>query len=68
MRKVPIFRHPAKVGGGLSRTERRPLSAALFQFYLGRVGRTAGFKDKLTTYCARRGTANALIGTSLISL
>jgi len=60
IRKAPIFRHPAKFG-----TERRPLSAALFQFYLGRLGRMAGFKDKLTTYCGRRTTANALIGMSL---
>ena len=31
-----------------------------FQEYLNRLGRAAGFKEKLTSYCFRRGTANVV--------
>ena len=33
-----------------------------YAFYLNRLGRDAGFEDKLTSYCFRRGCANAIDG------
>jgi uncharacterized protein DUF3435 len=33
-----------------------------FNQYLQRLGRNAGFEDKLTPYCIRRATANAVDG------
>ncbi|PVH71691.1 hypothetical protein DL98DRAFT_520924, partial [Cadophora sp. DSE1049] len=31
-----------------------------YAFYLNRLGRDAGLEDKLTSYCFRRGCANAI--------
>ncbi|KAG4436738.1 hypothetical protein IFR05_007792 [Cadophora sp. M221] len=33
-----------------------------YAFYLNRLGRDTGFEDKLTSYCFRRGCANAING------
>jgi hypothetical protein len=35
-----------------------------YAFYLNRLGKDSGFEDKLTSYCFRRGTSNAIDGTS----
>jgi hypothetical protein len=56
--KTPIFRReecfadePALV---------RPLSYSQFRHCLNRLGVAAGFKERLTSYCFRRGTANVV--------
>jgi len=35
-----------------------------YAFYIDRLGRDTGFEDKLTSYCFRRGTANAIDGVA----
>jgi len=36
-----------------------------YAFYLNRLGRDAGFEDKLMSYCFRQGCANAIDGKAL---
>src|SRR5450432_146653 len=36
-----------------------------YAFYIDRLGRDTGFEDKLTSYCFRRGTANAIDSVAL---
>lgn len=48
--KTPIFRQDN--GSALPYSQ--------FQKYLNRLGRAAGFKETLTSYCFRRGTANVV--------
>ena len=59
MRDIPIFRHPDNG----STSEYQPLSYSLFNSYLQRLGRATGFEGKLTLYCIRRGTGNAVNGS-----
>jgi hypothetical protein len=48
--KTPIFR----------RDEERALPYSQFKHCLNRLGLAAGFKERLTSYCFRRGTANVV--------
>lgn len=59
MRAIPIFRHPNN--GSIS--EYQPLSDLLFNSYLQRLERATDFEDKLTLYCIRSDTDNALTDT-----
>ncbi|KAG4427387.1 hypothetical protein IFR05_017130 [Cadophora sp. M221] len=52
--KTPIFR----------RDEERALPYTQFQNCLNRLGLAAGFQEKLTSYCFRRGTANVVDRTA----
>jgi len=42
------------------------MTYSTYAFYLNRLGRDAGFEDKLTSYCFRQGTANAVDGMCLV--
>ncbi|OXV06835.1 hypothetical protein Egran_05397 [Elaphomyces granulatus] len=46
----------------------KTLAYDTFNQYLQRLGRNAGFQDKLTPYCIRRATANAVAAVSTSSL
>lgn len=50
----PVFR--SESGG--------PISSASIQNQLTQLGQATGFREVLTTYCIRRGTANAIHGES----
>jgi hypothetical protein len=43
----------------------KALTYATASGQIHRFGRAAGFKQRVTSYCLRRGTANAIHGTSL---
>lgn len=62
MLKVPIFRHKERTVDGYITSPKRPLLYSHFNDCLDRLGLAKGFKDKLTSYCFRRGTANAVDG------
>jgi hypothetical protein len=41
------------------------MTYATYCSYIDRLGKDTGFEDKLTTYCFRQGTANAIDGMYL---
>ncbi|KAJ8068112.1 hypothetical protein OCU04_003684 [Sclerotinia nivalis] len=41
-----------------------PMAYSTYAFYIDRLGKYAGFEDKLTSYCFRRGIANAVDGVA----
>ncbi|PQE34082.1 hypothetical protein CJF32_00010770 [Rutstroemia sp. NJR-2017a WRK4] len=45
---------------GLSTSKHKALRYSTFAYYLDRLGWAAGFVQKLTSYCFRRGTENAV--------
>lgn len=57
---VPIFCRAVHTTQGLRISPDRTLLYDTFNQYLQRLGRNAGFEHKLTPYCIRRGTANAV--------
>ncbi|APA07342.1 hypothetical protein sscle_02g021120 [Sclerotinia sclerotiorum 1980 UF-70] len=62
--KVPIFRQAVWTFDGLSTSEHKALRYSTFAYYLDRLGWAAGFAQKLTSYCFRRGTGNAVDGAA----
>ncbi|OJD26944.1 hypothetical protein ACJ73_01667 [Blastomyces percursus] len=60
MLNVPIFRRAMHTTEGVRISPDRALPYDTFNQYLQRLGRNAGFEYKLTPYCIRRGTANAV--------
>jgi len=67
--KIPIFQQAVRTFDGLVTSEHKALRYSTFIFYLDRLGWAAGFAQKLTSYCFRRGTGNAVDGkTSLVVL
>jgi hypothetical protein len=62
--KVPIFRQAVRTSDGLVTSEHKALRYSTFMFHLDRLGWAAGFAQKLTSYCFRRGTGNAVDGKS----
>ncbi|EDN93943.1 predicted protein [Sclerotinia sclerotiorum 1980 UF-70] len=60
--KVPIFRQTVWTFDGLSTSEHKALCYSTFAYYLDRLGWATGFAQKLTSYCFRRGTGNAVDG------
>ncbi len=62
--KKPIFRQAVWTFDGLVTSEYKALRYSTFIFYLDRLGWAAGFAQKLTSYCFRRGTGNAVDGKS----
>jgi hypothetical protein len=68
MMKVPLFRHSTQMLDGYVTSPNKPLLYSQYKDCLNRLGCMAGFKDKLISYCFRRGTANAVDGTHSPSL
>jgi hypothetical protein len=60
--KRPVFRKSVWTTNGWVKSKTEPMTYSKNAFYLNRVGRDAGFEDKLTSYCFRRGCANAIDG------
>ncbi|PQE27491.1 hypothetical protein CJF31_00009118 [Rutstroemia sp. NJR-2017a BVV2] len=54
--KVPIFRQ----ADSLSISKHKALRYLIFAYYLDYLGWAAGFAQKLTSYCFRRGTGNTV--------
>ena len=69
MLKIPIFRQAIRTVDGFRTSEQKALRYSTYAHYLDRLGWEAGFEEKLTSYCMRRGTANAVDGKDpLVSL
>ncbi|PVH69879.1 hypothetical protein DL98DRAFT_578123 [Cadophora sp. DSE1049] len=60
--KQPVFRRSVWTTNGWVKSKTEPMAYSKYAFYLNRLGRDAGFEDKLTSYCFRRGCANAIDG------
>jgi hypothetical protein len=60
MLKVPIFRQPVRTAMGFQTSKEKALCYSTYAYYLNRLGWEAGFEEKLTSYCMRQGTANAV--------
>jgi hypothetical protein len=65
---IPIFRRTVYTAQGLTISPDKALTYDTFNQYLHRLGRNARFQDKLTPYCIRRATANAVSGEFRIPL
>ena len=62
MLKVPIFRQAVRTADGFQTSKYKGLRYSTYAYYLDRLGWEAGFEQKLTAYCARRCTGNAVDG------
>jgi hypothetical protein len=62
--KVPVFRQAVRTADGFQTSEHKALRYSTYAYYLDRLGWEAGFEQKLTSYCARRCTGNAVDGQS----
>lgn len=62
MLKVPIFRQAVRAVGGFITSKRKAMHYSTYAYYLQRLGLATGFEQKLTCYCFRRGTSNAVDG------
>ncbi|OJD22352.1 hypothetical protein ACJ73_06295 [Blastomyces percursus] len=60
MLNIPVFRRAVHTAEGIRISPDKALPYDIFNQYLQRLGRNAGFEHKLTPYCIRRGTANAV--------
>lgn len=60
--KIPIFRQAVQSANGYITSETKALRYTTFNYYLNRLGWATGFEQKLTSYCFRRGAANAVDG------
>ncbi|KAH7110517.1 FluG domain-containing protein [Dactylonectria estremocensis] len=72
--KIPVFRKSVRTASGAwQKSETEPMKYATYAFYLDRIGmrylgeltefiRYLGSEEKWTSYCLRRGNANALLG------
>jgi hypothetical protein len=60
--KRPVFRKPVRPAGCWVKSKTEPMLYSAYAFYINRLGRNTGFEDELTSYCFRRGTANAIDG------
>ncbi|KAJ8058423.1 hypothetical protein OCU04_012612 [Sclerotinia nivalis] len=66
--KRPIFRRSVRSANGWVKSKTEPMSYSTYAFYIDRLGKDTGFEDKLTSYCFRRGTANAVDGMHLFDI
>lgn len=66
--KVSIFRQLVRTFNGLTISEHKALRYSTFIFYLDRLSWAAGFVQKLTSCCFRRGTGNAVDGKRLLMI
>ena len=60
--KTPIFRQAVRAPNGFTLSTQKALRYSTYAYYLDRLGWAAGFEQKLTSYCFRRGTGNAVDG------
>ncbi|KAH6661772.1 FluG domain-containing protein [Halenospora varia] len=60
MLKTPIFRRDKRAANGVVTSPTLALTYSQFRDCLNRLGLAAGFLEKLTSYCFRRGTANVV--------
>jgi len=60
MLKTLIFRRDERVADGVVTSPTLALTYSQFRDCLNRLGLAAGFLEKLTSYCFRRGTANVV--------
>ena len=60
--KQPIFRQAVRTGDGFSILFYKTLTYPTFNYYIQRLGCATGFEEKLSLYCIRRGTGNAVDG------
>jgi Protein of unknown function (DUF3435) len=68
MLKIPLFRKAIRTADGCQRSETEAMHYQTYAEYVKRLGELTGFEDRLTTYCFRRGTANAIDGACLSPL
>ena len=63
--KTPVFRRPIRAeDGGWVKSDSEPMRYSTYAFYLDRIGSDLGSEEKWTSYCMRRGNANAIIGVA----
>ncbi|OJD24587.1 hypothetical protein ACJ73_04052 [Blastomyces percursus] len=60
MLNIPVFRRAVHTAEGIRISPDQALPYDAFNQYLQRLGHNARFEHKLTPYCIRRGTANAV--------
>ncbi|KID94454.1 FluG domain-containing protein, partial [Metarhizium majus ARSEF 297] len=60
--KTPVFRRSIRTAGGWVKSKTEPMKYSTYAFYLDRIGTELGSEEKWTSYCFRRGHANALLG------
>jgi hypothetical protein len=68
MLDTPIFRRAVRCADGIGTSSDKALPYDSVAKYVKRLGRSAGFYQSFSPYCIRRGTANALNSTSLLTL
>lgn len=68
MLKVPLFQKAIQTADGWQRSETEAVHYQTYAEYLKRLGQLTGFEDRLTTYCFRRGTTNAIDSVCRLSL
>jgi hypothetical protein len=68
--KRPVFRKSVRTVDGTSwvKSKFEPMTYPTCAFYINRLGYHTCLEDKLTCYCFRRGTVNAVNGMNLVSL
>jgi hypothetical protein len=62
--KTPLFRRSTRSAAGWDKSSTEPMKYSTYAFYLDRIGSNLGSEEKWTTYCFRRGSANALLGVA----
>ncbi|KAE8440383.1 hypothetical protein EG329_008182 [Mollisiaceae sp. DMI_Dod_QoI] len=62
--KRPVFRRSVWTVNGWVKSKFEPMPYSTYTFYISRLGRDSGLEDRLTSYCFRRGTANAVNGAA----
>ncbi len=66
MLKVLPFRRSKQTANGWEKVETEPMPYSTYAHYLDRLAQDTGLEEKLTSYCFRRGTANAVDGKSFV--
>lgn len=62
MLKIPVFRKSVQVeSGGWEKSPTEAMIYATYAFCLNRLGTGVNFEERLTSYCLRRGLAEALV-------
>ncbi|ELR03151.1 hypothetical protein VC83_09677 [Pseudogymnoascus destructans] len=64
MLKRPIFRQAVRTCDMFRTSEWKALRYSTYAYYLDRLGWATGFEQKITSYCFRRGTGNAVDGAA----
>ncbi|KAJ6436177.1 ribosomal protein s17 [Purpureocillium lavendulum] len=59
--KRPVFRRSVRTPAGWVKSDTDPMKYSAYAFYLDRIGSDLGSEEKWTSYCLRRGNANALL-------